>query len=87
MTNIEYDVMARPNSSVEDMYTGSVLGELGCWVDSSITRMVQTGVEHSRVPSVCSYMNIGWSLFYLLFGLELTGCERFSRDTLFYKVV
>ena len=59
VTNIEYDVMPRPNSSVEDVYTGSVLGELGCWVDSSNTRMVQTGVEHSRVPSVCSYMNIG----------------------------
>ena len=59
VTNIEYDVMPCPNSSVEDLYTGSTLGELGCWVDTSITRMVQTGVEHSRVPSVCSYMNIG----------------------------
>lgn len=58
VTNIEYDVMPRPNSSVEDTYTGSVLGELGCWIDSSITRMVQTGVEHSRVPNVCSYMNL-----------------------------
>jgi peroxin-6 len=59
VTNMEYDVMPRPNSSVEDVYSGSTLGELGCWVDTSITRMVQAGVEHSRVPSVCSYMNIG----------------------------
>ncbi|KAF8964138.1 P-loop containing nucleoside triphosphate hydrolase protein [Flammula alnicola] len=51
VTNIEYDVMSRSDSSVQDSYTGSTLGELGCWVDTSITRMIQTGVEYSRVPN------------------------------------
>lgn len=26
------------------------IGELGCWVDPAITRMMQTGVEHVRIP-------------------------------------
>ncbi|KDR81364.1 hypothetical protein GALMADRAFT_239217 [Galerina marginata CBS 339.88] len=58
VTNIEYDVMPRSNPSSQDIYNGSTLGELGCWVDTSITRMIQTGLEHSRVPSIRSYLNI-----------------------------
>ncbi|TFK55323.1 AAA-domain-containing protein [Heliocybe sulcata] len=33
-------------------------GELGCWVDTSITKMVQAGVEHLRVPDIARYMGI-----------------------------
>ncbi|KAJ3503046.1 hypothetical protein NLJ89_g8610 [Agrocybe chaxingu] len=58
VTNIEYDVVARSNSSMEDLYTGSTLGELGCWIDTSITRVVQTGVEQSRIPDTGTYMHI-----------------------------
>lgn len=59
VTNIEYDVVSRANTSAQDLYIGSTLGELGCWVDTSVTRMVQTGVEYARVPDVRSYMNVG----------------------------
>jgi len=38
------------------------MGELGCWIDSSITRMIQTGIEHSRVPSLRSYLILGQHL-------------------------
>ncbi|KAF8876037.1 AAA-domain-containing protein [Gymnopilus junonius] len=51
VTNVEYDVVARSNQSISN---GSMLGELGCWVDTSVTRMIQTGLEHSRVPGINS---------------------------------
>lgn len=47
ITNVEYDVLS--NATVDEFY-GSSLGEWGCWVDHSQTRIVQTGVEQSRVP-------------------------------------
>ncbi|KZT28626.1 AAA-domain-containing protein [Neolentinus lepideus HHB14362 ss-1] len=33
-------------------------GELGCWVDTSMTKMVQAGVEHLHVPDIAVYMGI-----------------------------
>jgi len=44
---------------LQDVYTGSTMGELGCWIDTSVTRMIQTGVEHTRIPDVTSYFQIG----------------------------
>jgi peroxin-6 len=58
ITNVEHDVFSS-NASTHDMYVGSAVGELGCWIDSTITRIIQTGVEHSRVPIVEVYMGIG----------------------------
>ncbi|KAF9466437.1 AAA-domain-containing protein [Collybia nuda] len=56
ITNVEHDVLK--NDSSADVYLGSTVGELGCWVDPSITRLVQTGVEHSRVPDVGTYLKL-----------------------------
>ncbi|KII88818.1 hypothetical protein PLICRDRAFT_42057 [Plicaturopsis crispa FD-325 SS-3] len=60
ITNIEHDVLPRDrdDSSASDMYVGSTLGELGCWVDPVVTRLSQTGVEHSRVPDVGAYLGL-----------------------------
>jgi hypothetical protein len=41
---------------------GSTVGELGCWVDPSVTRLIQTGLEHSRVPDVGAYVKLGKDL-------------------------
>ena len=35
------------------------MGELGCWIDPQVTKMVQAGLEHTRVPDVAPYLNIG----------------------------
>lgn len=60
ITNVEHSVIAHAVAFTEqDLYTGSTVGELGCWVDSSVTRMVQTGLEHARVPDVGSYFESG----------------------------
>ena len=61
MTNIEHHVIASNGDAAmaaSDVYLGAAVGELGCWVDSSITRMIQTGVEHARVPDMARYLNL-----------------------------
>ena len=58
VTSVEYDVVSK-SSPLQDVYTGSTLGELGCWIDTSVTRMTQTGIEHTRIPDVTSYLQIG----------------------------
>ncbi|OCH95204.1 AAA-domain-containing protein [Obba rivulosa] len=59
VTNIEHNVPSRVDDTSPDMYVGSTVGELGCWVDPAVTRIVQTGVEHSRVPDIPFYFDMG----------------------------
>jgi len=56
ITNIEHDIMQNDTST--DVYVGSMLGELGCWMDPAVTRMVQTGVQHSWVPDLGKYIEL-----------------------------
>ena len=60
VTNLEHDI---PQSGLHaqpaDMYVRSTIGELGCLVDPAFTRMVQTGVEHSRIPEAATYLGAG----------------------------
>ncbi|KAI0315544.1 P-loop containing nucleoside triphosphate hydrolase protein [Amylostereum chailletii] len=46
-------VLSLPNFSV-----GLAMGELGCWIDSTETRMIQTGVEHARIPNVARFLGL-----------------------------
>ncbi|KAJ7771890.1 AAA-domain-containing protein [Mycena metata] len=58
ITNIEHDVMSGTEQiSNRDSYLDSTLGELGCWIDPSITRLIQTGGEHCRIPDVGTYFH------------------------------
>ncbi|KAF7311671.1 AAA domain-containing protein [Mycena kentingensis (nom. inval.)] len=50
VTNIEHDVVA-----VHDSYLDVTGGELGCWIDPKATRLVQSGLEHYRVPRTRKY--------------------------------
>jgi peroxin-6 len=60
VTNIEYDVVSNEDSkSPPDTYIGSTIGELGCWIDPQTTRIIQTGLEQSRVPDVTSRTRTG----------------------------
>ncbi|KAI0350098.1 AAA-domain-containing protein [Trametes cingulata] len=59
VTNVEHSVPSHLGEmSSPDMYVGATVGELGCWVDPSATRMIQTGIEHSRVPDMGQYLGI-----------------------------
>lgn len=59
ITNIEHDVPAKLDDGRADMYLGATMGELGCWLDTAVTRVIQTGVEHARVPDVKAYIGAG----------------------------
>jgi hypothetical protein len=55
VTNIDYDVVStKDGGSLSDVYIGSTVGEMGCWVDPRTTKMIQTGLEQSRVPDVAT---------------------------------
>ncbi|KAI0693875.1 P-loop containing nucleoside triphosphate hydrolase protein [Cytidiella melzeri] len=58
VTNIEHDVVVTDPSNTDDVLAGCIMGEYGCWVDAAVTRMVQAGIEHSRVPDVTSYLGL-----------------------------
>ncbi|EPS97368.1 hypothetical protein FOMPIDRAFT_79362 [Fomitopsis schrenkii] len=65
VTNIEHHVIASNGDAAmaaSDVYLGAAVGELGCWVDPSVTRMIQTGVEHARVPDMARYLNLHGSV-------------------------
>jgi len=60
ITNVEHEVFLSDSNSIAlDTYSGATTGELGCWIDAESTKMVQTGLEHSRIPDVSSYLEAG----------------------------
>lgn len=62
---MEYDTLDTVDDSAAlDSYVAATMGELGCRVDSKVTKIVQKGVEHCRVPDVISYL--GLSACFLL---------------------
>lgn len=73
ITNVQHEVIpSNDTRSVSpDMYIGSTTGELGCWFDPSVTRMVQTGLEHSRVPDVSRYLGLGALILLPLYTTEI----------------
>jgi peroxin-6 len=64
ITNIAHDVATSidvdesQNGAASDGYFAATMGELGCWIDSKVTQIMQTGLEHSRVPDVLRYLRI-----------------------------
>lgn len=63
ITNLEYDILDTSISGRElDSYAAATMGELGCLIDPTITKMVQTGLEHARIPNVRSFFDIRESL-------------------------
>ena len=62
IVNLEYDVVAGIEGSGH--LAAASMGELGCWIDTTVTRMMQAGVEHSFVPFVDEYYGLGTSSQY-----------------------
>jgi hypothetical protein len=60
-------VEQHPLSNGKAKLERSALTDLGCWMDSATTRMVQSGIEHSRIPSTVPSMEEGKLNFPLLF--------------------
>ncbi|KAI0057091.1 AAA-domain-containing protein [Artomyces pyxidatus] len=59
VTNVDCDSpVARNGLNTPDINVGLAVGELGCWVDSSVTRMIQTGIEHTRIPDATHFLGM-----------------------------
>ena len=60
VTNVDCKVKANGtlSSPFPDISAGLAMGELGCWIDSSETRMTQAGVEHTRIPDAIHLMGM-----------------------------
>ena len=60
ITNVDHALIRSDGYwSPQGMCTGCTIGEFGCWIDSAVTRMIQTGIEHSRIPDVVMYIGAG----------------------------
>ncbi|KAJ8699681.1 peroxisomal assembly protein [Pleurotus ostreatus] len=51
ITHIEHPAVTNGIDSHDVAYE-SAAGELGFWIDPTITRIVQTGLEHTRIPDI-----------------------------------
>ncbi len=58
VTNVDCDPPSI-NSALNpsDVHLGLSAGELGCWVDTTVTRVTQTGVEHVRIPDASAFLS------------------------------
>ncbi|KIO23355.1 hypothetical protein M407DRAFT_27134, partial [Tulasnella calospora MUT 4182] len=74
ITNLEYDILDMSSSGRElDSYAAATMGELGCLIDPTVTKMVQTGLEHVRIPNVRSFFDIDTGFCALPTSSRLTG--------------
>ena len=46
-----------------DVHLGLSAGELGSWVDTTVTRVTQTGVEHVRIPDASTFFSAQFLLY------------------------
>ncbi|KAI0259961.1 P-loop containing nucleoside triphosphate hydrolase protein [Gloeopeniophorella convolvens] len=60
VTNVECDAPSSINTiNPSNVHLGVYAGELGCWIDSAVTRMIQTGIEHTRIPDASCFLGLG----------------------------
>ncbi|GJJ12495.1 hypothetical protein Clacol_006737 [Clathrus columnatus] len=74
VTNIDFEIV-HTQDPYPDYYMAATMGELGCWVDTTSTKMIQTGVEQSRVIDVSSYLGISISGRDLAYSERLEGAS------------
>ncbi|KAH9977248.1 P-loop containing nucleoside triphosphate hydrolase protein [Lactifluus volemus] len=58
VTNVDCDAPSTNNAlNPSGVHLGLSSGELGCWVDSAVTRVTQTGFEHARIPDAWTFLS------------------------------
>ncbi|KAI0290473.1 P-loop containing nucleoside triphosphate hydrolase protein [Russula brevipes] len=63
VTNVDCDPPSTNNTlNPSDVHLGLSAGELGCWVDTTVTRVMQTGFEHARIPDASTFLDLKGSL-------------------------
>ena len=66
VSNLECDITNNtPRHGWESAANGEFLsGDLGCWIDSTVTRVVQTGLEHRFAPRAYHSFSTGRLMYY-----------------------
>lgn len=54
--DIDAATIRKSHNNKDAMSIGCNVGEFGCWLDSSSTKVIQSGVEHSDVPDLEMYI-------------------------------
>ncbi|PVF99114.1 AAA-domain-containing protein [Serendipita vermifera] len=55
VTHVEHNLIQMKTHETPDNHFAALMGELGCWVDPDVSRMVQGGLENSKVPNLDEY--------------------------------
>src|SRR5438034_8257379 len=58
VTNINYTALSN-GKDTKHAEAELTVGEMGYWVDTAITQMIQVGVEHSPVPDLAAFLGNG----------------------------
>ncbi|CAL1703853.1 unnamed protein product [Somion occarium] len=85
VTNVEHDVVQATDAPASmDAYLDSNVGELGCWVNPTVTRIMQEGIEHARAPPLVDAKNqlVGdtMSPFSTLYHLTAAALSKKAAD-------
>ena len=62
VTHIEHNLVQVKGDGTPDAHFAAIMGELGCWFDPETTRLIQSGLENSRIPDLDAFMGISESL-------------------------
>jgi peroxin-6 len=58
VTNVDCDPPSTNDAlNTSDVHLGLSAGELGCWVDTTVTRVTSTGFEHVRIPDASAFLS------------------------------
>ncbi|KDQ59383.1 hypothetical protein JAAARDRAFT_153154 [Jaapia argillacea MUCL 33604] len=82
VTNVESDEGdIRASTDCSNLHSGFIDGEYGCWSDSSLTRMVQSGVEYSLVPDAARYLGLERTLPISSIAQKLLASNALADET------
>jgi peroxin-6 len=59
VTHVDHDIAHINGDAKPDSHFAALMGELGCWVDPEVTRLIQGGSENAIVPDVGEYFGLG----------------------------
>jgi peroxin-6 len=65
VTNVDCDPPSINDAlNPSDIHLGLSAGELGCWVDAPVTRVISTGFEHARIPDASTFLSAQLLTFF-----------------------
>jgi len=59
VTHVDHDIAHINGDANPDSHFAALMGELGCWMDPEVTRLIQGGLENAIVPDLGEYFELG----------------------------